>query len=123
MTEGVGADGFLGEPGEDGEAGGVFRFYLVDVGLFAGGAGEQCRVLGGGEEEALVDDPGEGFDAGAAEVGLEAGGFVDGGGFGEGDQEDLGDGGVAKGGEEVADGLGHVARGAGDFAVVGFGGV
>ena len=40
LAEGVGADGFLGEPGEDGEAGGVFRFHFVDVGLFAVGASE-----------------------------------------------------------------------------------
>lgn len=39
LAESVGADGFLGEPGEDGEASGVFRFHFVDVGLFAVGAG------------------------------------------------------------------------------------
>ncbi len=46
--------------------------------------------MGVGGGEGVVDDPGPGLDAGAAEVGLEVGGFEDGGRFCQGDEQDLG---------------------------------
>lgn len=98
-------------------------FDFADVLGFAGGAGLEDRVAGAGEQEALVDHPGVGFDAGAAEIRLQSRGFVDGGGLGEGYQEDSGEIGVSEAGEEVANSVWHFARRARHFTVVGFGGI
>lgn len=52
--------------------------------------------MGGGcLRQGGVDQPPEGFDAGPAQVGLEALGFVNGCGFGEGDDDHVRELGVA----------------------------
>jgi hypothetical protein len=54
---------------------------FVKVGNFRGFALTQDRIVRAAVEQALIDDPGEGFDAGAAEVFLQVGGFMDRRGF------------------------------------------
>lgn len=63
--------------------------------VFCAGAREE-RWMGGGRLcQGGVDQPAEGFDAGPAQVGLEAFGFVDRCGFGEGDDDHVRELGVA----------------------------
>jgi len=74
-------------PGDERKSVGVTAG-LVYVGELTARALGEDRVARPGRGEALVDDPGVGMDAGAGKIVSEAGGFMDGGRFGEGNQED-----------------------------------
>ncbi len=117
------ADGLLAQQRHDGPALGVLRGDGVDLAQFVAGAlAQQWRSHPGGRH-AVVDDPGPGLDAGAAQIVLQIGGFEHRRGLGQRDQNHLGLLGVLelhhrRG--EVHAGAAHLAH---DVAVVGAGGV
>lgn len=121
-VEALGAAGIFVLPGDDHEGVGEGGDFGDEV-AFAVCLAAEAIFGGAGGGEALVENPGAHADAGAFEILLEAGGFVDGCGLGQGNEQHTGEGGIAEFGEEGADFVGEIAAVAEDFAVVGFGGV
>ena len=80
--EGSDADRFLLEEGNDSVAVSVFAGDGGNLGHLVAGSRAEERGVGLGRGDAVVDDPGPGFDAGAPQVGLQTGRFQHGGGFG-----------------------------------------
>ena len=74
--------------------------HALDVCELGGGASAQRRVCGLAGRQRCVDDPAERLDSRAAQVCLEALGFVHGGGFGERDHEHSRELGVAQAREQ-----------------------
>ena len=114
----------LGLSGEPCGAGGVVGDDFVYVAVLGVGAALEEGIAGVAVEEALIDDPGEGLDAGAAEVCLQGGGLVHGGGLGEGDEEDVGVGGITQALEEAEDFFGLGTAGVAlELALIGLAGI
>lgn len=74
--------------------------------MLGGFAALQQRVAGAAIDQALIDDPRERLDVRAAQVFLQRGGFMHGGGLRQGDKQDAGELRVAEAFEEFQHFLG-----------------
>jgi len=95
----------------------------LDVWLLQCRAPGEQRIAGACRGEAGVDHPAEWFDPGAPQVGLQLGGFGDGGGFGEGDDEQSAEVGVLQPHQRCGQVSGALVEAAHDLPVVSAGDV
>ena len=97
--------------------------HVLDLGQFVAGAATQQRRPRPGRRHAVVDDPRPRLDAGAAQVGLQVGGFEHRRGLGQGDDQHLGPLRVLELHHRRGEVGGAAAHLAHDLPVIGAGGV